>query len=212
LRGWSAWNPDGSCAAGWKVDDPLMGNHDARARLIVPARAAPVPLGWGWGGLRHEGLSRSCTVTADQPDAILAVADDLRCRRGGVWAPSGVPCRSGGGSGASPAPSITRAANGAPLVGGRFVARPLREGTPFDEIVFGSRRGVGRHRGAFGYRTSRRRRLPRGFSPGSHPRPSEPWRPPTLGAASCLRTTSSAWRRGTQKTRWMTESVNGCAG
>jgi hypothetical protein len=124
LRGWSAWNPDGSCAAGRKVDNPLMGNHDARARLIVPARAAPVPLGWGWGGLRREGLSRSCTVTADQPDAILAVADDLHCRRGGVWAPSGVPCRSGGGSGASPAPSITRAANGAPLVGGRFQLIP----------------------------------------------------------------------------------------
>jgi len=35
LRGWSAWKPDGLFAAGWKADDPLMGNQDARARLIV---------------------------------------------------------------------------------------------------------------------------------------------------------------------------------
>ena len=35
MRGWSAWKPDGLFAAGWKADDPLMGNQDARARLIV---------------------------------------------------------------------------------------------------------------------------------------------------------------------------------
>jgi hypothetical protein len=78
-----------------------------------------------WGGLWRADLRRSCTVTADQPDAILAGADDLLCRRGGLWAPSERPRRSGGGSGASPAASIHRAAHGAPLVGGRFVAPPL---------------------------------------------------------------------------------------
>jgi transposase InsO family protein len=97
-------------------------------------------------------------VIADPPDATLAGTDDLLCRRGGGWALSGVLCRSGGGSRASPAASTTRAANGAPLVGGRFVARPLREGTPFDETVSGSHGGSGRHRCAFGRRTSRCRR------------------------------------------------------
>jgi hypothetical protein len=55
LRGWSACKPDGSCAAGWKADDPLMGNDRSRARLIVPVRAAPVPLKVG----RRGGLGRS---------------------------------------------------------------------------------------------------------------------------------------------------------
>jgi len=53
LRGWSPWKPDGLFTAGWKVDDPLMADDRSRARLIVPVRAAPVPLRVGRrGGLR----------------------------------------------------------------------------------------------------------------------------------------------------------------
>jgi hypothetical protein len=51
VRGGSAWKPDGSFMAGWKADDPLIENGDARAWLLVPLGATPVPLGRGAGAV-----------------------------------------------------------------------------------------------------------------------------------------------------------------
>jgi hypothetical protein len=49
VRGGSAWKPGGSFMAGWRGDAPLMGKWDARAWLLVPVGATPVPLGWAVG-------------------------------------------------------------------------------------------------------------------------------------------------------------------
>jgi len=79
---------------------------------MVPVRAAATAGVGGWGGLR---------VRADPPDATLAGTDNLRCGEVGSGHWSGV-LRIGGGEAElrRPPPSL-RAANGAPLVGGRFV-------------------------------------------------------------------------------------------
>jgi hypothetical protein len=51
MSGRLPWKPDGVFSAGWKADTPLMADDRSRARLIVPARAAPVPLRVGGGAV-----------------------------------------------------------------------------------------------------------------------------------------------------------------